>query len=104
MQVKARGGLPFFPGLVSLVAVPMRHRVETTTVNDPTGLRADARLAPDGTTLWVADSGANTASGFALDGRVVVEPPNSTTAGPARVQLIGTVVTPNRLFGATPTT
>jgi 6-phosphogluconolactonase (cycloisomerase 2 family) len=67
--------------------------LETTPVNAPTALPADARLAPDGTTLWVVDSGGNTVSGFAVDGGTVTELPDSPTPGPAGAQPIGIVVT-----------
>jgi DNA-binding beta-propeller fold protein YncE len=67
--------------------------LETTPVNAPTALPADARLSPDGTTLWVVDSGRNTVSGFAVDGGTVTELPDSPTPGPAAAQPIGIVVT-----------
>jgi DNA-binding beta-propeller fold protein YncE len=67
--------------------------LETTPVNAPTALPADARLSPDGTTLWVVDPGGNTVSGFTVDGGAVTELPDSPTPGPAESQPIGVVIT-----------
>jgi hypothetical protein len=68
-------------------------QISVPTVNAPTALPADARLASNGTTLWVVDSGGNTVSGFVVDGGTVIELPQSPTPGPAGAHHIGIVVT-----------
>ena len=67
--------------------------VKTTPVNAPTQEPEDARLSPDGTTLWVVDSGGDTVSGFTVDGGSLTEPPTSPTPGPVGTDPIGIVVT-----------
>ena len=42
----------------------------------------DARLSPDGTTLWVVDPTADAVSGFAVDGGRLTELPTSPTPAP----------------------
>ena len=65
----------------------------STVFNDPTGLGPeDARLAPDGATLWVVDTGANTVSGFAVRGGHLSELPSSPTALPGGSTPFGIVV------------
>ena len=53
----------------------------------------DARLSPDGSTLWVVDAGADAVSGFTVDGGTLVELPTSPTPGPAGASPSGLVVT-----------
>jgi 6-phosphogluconolactonase len=67
--------------------------LQTTPVNASTALPGDARLSPDGTTLWVVDAGGNTISGFTVDGGSLTELPTFPTSGPAGAQPIGIVVT-----------
>lgn len=55
----------------------------STPMNDPTGLAPqDARLSPDGSTLWVVDSGRDAVSGFRVDGGSLTELSTSPTALP----------------------
>jgi 6-phosphogluconolactonase len=66
----------------------------STTLNNPTGrVPEDARLSPDGSTLWVVDSGADAVSGFSVDGGALTELPSSPTTGPAGAAPSGIVVT-----------
>jgi 6-phosphogluconolactonase len=53
----------------------------------------DARLSPDGTTLWVVDPGADTVSGFTVDGGSLTELSSSPTQGPVGAAPAGIVVT-----------
>jgi DNA-binding beta-propeller fold protein YncE len=53
----------------------------------------DARLAPDGGTLWVLDTGSATVSGFAVSGGNLAELPSSPTPLPAGATAFGIVVT-----------
>jgi 6-phosphogluconolactonase (cycloisomerase 2 family) len=53
----------------------------------------DARLAPDGRTLWVVDTGADAVSAFAVHGGDLTELPSSPTPLPAGAAPFGTVVT-----------
>jgi 6-phosphogluconolactonase len=69
---------------------------QTTSVNAPTAEPEDARLSPDGTTLWVVDSGGDTISGFTVDGGSLSELASSPTPGPVGAEPIGIVVTSNR--------
>jgi DNA-binding beta-propeller fold protein YncE len=62
-------------------------------VNAPTQEPEDARLSPDGTTLWVVDSGGDTVSGFTIDGGSLTELRTSPTPGPLGADPIGIVVT-----------
>ena len=55
----------------------------------------DARLSPDGSTLWVVDSAADTVSGFAVDGGTLAELPTSPTPAPIGAAPAGIVVTNN---------
>ncbi len=52
----------------------------------------DARLAPDGGTLWVVDSGGRALSGFRVSGDDLAELPSSPTALPADAAPFGIVV------------
>src|SRR5437868_6968489 len=62
--------------------------------NNPTGLGPeDARLSPDGSTLWVVDAGAASVSGFSVSGGTLTELPSSPTAAPAGAKPAGIVVT-----------
>ena len=70
------------------------HLIGSTPFNDPTGLSPfDARLAPNGRTLWVVDSGAKAVSGFAVDGGDLMELSTSPTALPTDAAPFGIVVT-----------
>jgi 6-phosphogluconolactonase len=53
----------------------------------------DARLSPDGSTLWVVDGGADAVSGFSVDGGTLTELPSSPTPGPAGATPSGIVLT-----------
>lgn len=54
-----------------------------TPMNDPTGLGPeDARLSPDGTSLWVVDAGLHAISGFAVNGSSLTEFASSPTPVP----------------------
>jgi 6-phosphogluconolactonase len=53
----------------------------------------DARLAPDGSTLWVVDPGADAISGFTVDGGALTELGASPTLGPVGAAPTGIVVT-----------
>jgi 6-phosphogluconolactonase len=65
----------------------------STALNDPAGLApVDARLAPDGRTLWVVDSGHPGVSGLAVRGGDLAELPSSPTPLPAGAAPFGIVV------------
>jgi DNA-binding beta-propeller fold protein YncE len=53
----------------------------------------DARLAHDGATLWVVDSGADEISGFTVAGDSLSELSTSPTPAPAGAAPSGIVVT-----------
>jgi hypothetical protein len=53
----------------------------------------DARLSPDGTTLWVVDPGADAISGFTVTGGTLTEFAGSPTPGPIGAAPTGIVVT-----------
>jgi 6-phosphogluconolactonase (cycloisomerase 2 family) len=53
----------------------------------------NARLSPDGTTLWVVDPTADTVSGFAVDGGRLTELPTSPTPAPIGATPAGIVAT-----------
>jgi 6-phosphogluconolactonase len=57
------------------------------------GTPEDARLSPDGRTLWVVDPTANAVSGFSVDRGSLTELPTSPTAAPAGATPAGIVVT-----------
>jgi 6-phosphogluconolactonase (cycloisomerase 2 family) len=66
----------------------------STVFNQPTGLApVDARLSPDGKTLWVVDSGAAKVSAFRVNGGNLTEFGSSPTALPAGATAFGIVVT-----------
>jgi 6-phosphogluconolactonase len=69
------------------------HLLGSTPFKDGTGLGPfDARLSPDGRTLWVVDDGGNAVSGFRVDGGNLTELPSSPTALPAGAKPFGIVV------------
>lgn len=66
----------------------------STVFNLPTGLGPlDARLSPDGKTLWVVDTGAAKVSGFRVNGGNLTELGSSPTALPAGATAFGIAVT-----------
>ncbi len=66
----------------------------STTLNSPAGrVPEDARLSPDGSTLWVVDTGADAVTGFSVNGGTLTELPSSPTAAPAGASPAGIVVT-----------
>ena len=65
----------------------------STAFNDPTGLGPeDARLSPDGGSLWVVGTKADVLSGFRVDGSRLSEFRSSPTALPAGAAPFGVVV------------
>jgi 6-phosphogluconolactonase len=69
------------------------RRIGSTPMNDPTGLGAqDARLSPDGGSLWVVDAGLHAISGFAVNGGDLTEFGSSPTPVPAGAAPAGIVV------------
>jgi 6-phosphogluconolactonase (cycloisomerase 2 family) len=65
----------------------------STPFQHPTGLGPeDARLAPDGQTLWVVDTAAGDVSGFAVNGSSLTELPFSPTSLPGGAAPFGIVV------------
>jgi 6-phosphogluconolactonase len=69
------------------------HLLGSTPFKDGTGLGPfDARLSPDGRTLWVVDDGGHAVSGFRVDGGYLTELPSSPTALPAGATPFGIVV------------
>jgi 6-phosphogluconolactonase len=68
--------------------------LDSTVFNLPTGLGPlDARLSPDGRTLWVVDTGAAKVSGFRVNGGNLTELGSSPTALPTGATAFGIVVT-----------
>ena len=66
----------------------------STTLRNPSGrVPEDARLSPDGSTLWVVDAGANAISAFSVSGGTLTELASSPTSGPAGAAPSGIVVT-----------
>jgi 6-phosphogluconolactonase (cycloisomerase 2 family) len=57
------------------------------------GTPQDARLSPDGRTLWVVDPTADHVSGFTVNGGSLTELPTSPTAAPVGAAPAGIVVT-----------
>ena len=53
----------------------------------------DARLSPDGTSLWVVDAAADAISGFSVSGGNLTELPSSPKPAPAGAVPVGIVVT-----------
>jgi 6-phosphogluconolactonase len=69
------------------------HLLGSTPFKDGAGLGPfDARLSPDGRTLWVVDDGGNAVSGFRVDGGDLTELSSSPTALPAGATPFGVVV------------
>lgn len=67
--------------------------IASTPLKGQTGLAPeDARLSPDGASLWVVDSGMNEVSGFAVAGGHLTEFSSSPTALPAGGAPAGVVV------------
>ena len=65
----------------------------STQFRDPSGLAPeDARLSPDGKTLWVLDSGGRAVSAFRVSGGELSELPASPSALPADSAPFGIVV------------
>jgi 6-phosphogluconolactonase len=65
----------------------------STPFKNPTGLGpVDARLSPDGDTLFVVDGGTSQVSAFGVDGGSLTELPSSPTALPAGAKPFGLVV------------
>jgi 6-phosphogluconolactonase (cycloisomerase 2 family) len=70
------------------------HLLGSTPFNQPTGLAPlDARLAPNGKTLWVVDSGTHEVSGFKVHGGHLKEISSSPTGLPTGATPFGIVVT-----------
>jgi DNA-binding beta-propeller fold protein YncE len=67
--------------------------IGSTTLATARAGAEDARLAPDGGSLWVVDTGAGAVSAFAVDGGNLTELPSSPTALPAGSAPFGIVVT-----------
>jgi 6-phosphogluconolactonase len=67
--------------------------IGSTPFRDGTGLGPfDARLSPDGTTLWVVDDGGNAVTGFRVQGGNLTELASSPTPLPAGGTPFGIVV------------
>ncbi|HEX3830548.1 MAG TPA: beta-propeller fold lactonase family protein [Solirubrobacteraceae bacterium] len=65
----------------------------STPFRNPTGLGpVDARLSPDGETLFVVDGGTSQVSAFRVHGGILTELPSSPTALPAGATPFGIVV------------
>jgi 6-phosphogluconolactonase len=65
----------------------------STAFGNPTGLGpVDARLSPDGDTLFVVDQGTSQVSAFRVDGGTLTELPSSPTELPAGATPFGIVV------------
>jgi 6-phosphogluconolactonase len=65
----------------------------STPMKDPTGLSPfDARLSPDGSYLYVVDSGRDAVSAFAVSGGDLTELASSPTAAPVGAAPFGLVV------------
>jgi 6-phosphogluconolactonase (cycloisomerase 2 family) len=65
----------------------------STTMDEPSGLvPEDARLSPDGATLWVVGTGADAVSGFTVTGGSLTELSSSPTAAPPGAAPAGIVV------------
>jgi 6-phosphogluconolactonase len=65
----------------------------TPALTAPAATPEDARLSPDGTSLWVVDPSADTISGFTVNGGTLTELPTSPTAVPIGAAPTGIVVT-----------
>jgi hypothetical protein len=64
--------------------------LQSTAPGELTAGAEDARLSPDGHTLWVVESGGNAVTGFAVDGGALV--PLTSAPGPAGAHPSGIVV------------
>jgi 6-phosphogluconolactonase (cycloisomerase 2 family) len=65
----------------------------TPALTAPSATPEDARLSPDGSTLWVVDPSADTISGFAVNGGSLTELSTSPTSAPIGAAPTGIVVT-----------
>jgi 6-phosphogluconolactonase len=65
----------------------------TPALSAPSASPEDARLSPDGTSLWVVDPGADTISGFTVSGGNLTELGTSPTPGSVGAAPTGIVVT-----------
>ena len=65
----------------------------TPQLTAPATSPEDARLAPDGSTLWVVDPGADAISGFTVNGGTLTELATSPAVGPVGAAPTGIVVT-----------
>jgi 6-phosphogluconolactonase len=63
------------------------------TLTAPAATPEDARLSPDGSSLWVVDPSADTISGFTVNGGTLTELPTSPTPAPIGAAPTGIVVT-----------
>ncbi len=77
----------------AIVADGSLRLLGSTPFKDPAGLGPfDARLSPDGRTLWVVDPGRNAVSAFAVRGDDLTELPSSPMPLPAGATPFGIVV------------
>jgi DNA-binding beta-propeller fold protein YncE len=67
--------------------------LQSTPAGDLGGGPEDARLSPDGSTLWVVDAGTDQVSGFSVNGGTLSPLPSSPTAAPSGATPAGIVVT-----------
>jgi 6-phosphogluconolactonase (cycloisomerase 2 family) len=65
--------------------------IDSTPIKNGKGAE-DARLSPDGSTLWVVNAGADSVSAFSVVGGALTELASSPTAGPAGATPSGIVV------------
>jgi 6-phosphogluconolactonase (cycloisomerase 2 family) len=72
--------------------------LQSTPVNT-TGTPEDARLSPDGRTLWVVDPTADAVNGFTVSGGSIGELASSPTAAPVGAAPTGIVVTNGSVRG-----
>ena len=63
-----------------------------STPVEAAGTPEDARLSPDGATLWLVDPTADTISGFEVNGGTLTELPTSPTPAPVGAAPSGIVV------------
>jgi 6-phosphogluconolactonase len=71
----------------------LRLLQSTPQLTAPVTNPEDARLAPDGSTLWIVDPGADAISGFTVNGGALTELATSPTSGPVGAAPTGIVVT-----------
>ena len=64
--------------------------LQSTGMGQIGGGAEDARLSPDGSTLWVVESGADAVTGFTVEGGTLT--PLTAAAGPAGATPSGIVV------------